>query len=95
MENGGARDGAGRPKGVPNKATADGRAAIAAFVDGNVERLNGLLDSIEKDNGAKAAFDSIMSVCEYHIPKLARKEHVGDPDKPLKTELTLSWKSDK
>lgn len=46
----GAR-GRGRVKGVPNKATADSRAAIVAFVEGNVPRLNRLLAKVE--NGVK------------------------------------------
>lgn len=43
--------GRGRPPGAVNKATANARAAIADFVDGNVERLNGWLDAIA--NGEK------------------------------------------
>lgn len=63
----------GRPKGVPNKATTQAREAIAMFVEGNVDRLNGWLEEIaEKD--PKDAFDRFMSVVEYHIPKLARTE---------------------
>jgi hypothetical protein len=34
---GGYREGSGRPKGVPNKATADVKAAIAAFTSANVD----------------------------------------------------------
>lgn len=63
----------GRPKGTPNKVTADGRAAIALFVEGNVDRLNGWLDEIAADS-PKDAFDRFMSVVEYHIPKLARTD---------------------
>jgi len=36
----------GRPAGVPNKVTQQAREAIAQFVEGNVERLNGWLDDI-------------------------------------------------
>lgn len=86
MENGGAREGAGRPKGVPNKATSDARAAIAAFVDGNVERLNGWLDRIA-EHEPKQAFDCFMSVIEYHIPKLARQEHVGKDGGALTVQI--------
>lgn len=96
MARGGARDSAGRPKGVPNKATAQGREAIASFVEGNTGRLNRLLDAIEngieKDDGEgyivypnpKGAFDCIMSVCEYHLPKLQRQEvqPLGKDGKP-------------
>lgn len=64
----------GRPKGVPNKATAKAKEAIAAFVDGNAHRLNGLLDRIEAEEGPKEAFNAITSLLEYHLPKLARTE---------------------
>lgn len=73
MARGGKQEGAGRPAGTPNKATAQAREAIAAFVEGNVERLNGWLDAIANES-PKQAFDCFMNVVEYHIPKLARSE---------------------
>lgn len=66
-------DSPGRPKGSPNKATTQAREAIAFFVEGNVERLNGWLDDIAAES-PKDAFDRFMSVVEYHIPKLARQD---------------------
>jgi hypothetical protein len=63
----------GRPKGVANKATTQAREAIAMFVEGNVDRLNGWLEQIAADS-PKDAFDRFMSVVEYHIPKLARTD---------------------
>lgn len=75
----------GRPKGIPNKATIQAREAIADFVEGNVDRLNGWLDLIAEKDPQKA-FDSFMSVVEYHIPKLARAEHVGDGGGAIKVE---------
>lgn len=81
----------GRPKGIANKATQDARAAIATFVEGNVDRLNRLLEAIEKGTpdpkdpdkwlnvpNPQGAFNCLMSVVEYHVPKLARTEHTGD-----------------
>lgn len=65
--------GPGRPAGLPNKATQQGRDAIARFVDGNAERLGGWLDRIAEDD-PQAAFTAFMSVVEYHIPKLQRTE---------------------
>lgn len=65
--------GPGRPKGLPNKATSQAREAIAKFVEGNVDRLNGWLDDIALES-PKEAFDRFMDVVEYHIPKLARTE---------------------
>lgn len=88
------KKGPGRPPGMPNKATADARQAIAAFVDGNAHRLTEWLDLVAygvqgKDgeyvvnpNPAKA-FDMFQSVVEYHVPKLARMEVAGDSQNPL------------
>lgn len=74
MPRGGKQEGAGRPKGVPNKSTTQAREAIAMFVEGNVDRLTGWLDQIA-ETSPKDAFDRFMSVVEYHIPKLARTEN--------------------
>lgn len=65
--------GAGRPAGVPNKSTTLAREAIAKFVDGNAHKLAEWLDRIAVDD-PKGAFNSYMSVVEYHIPRLARTE---------------------
>jgi len=96
----GAKTG-GRVAGTPNKATNEARQAIASFVDGNAHRLTGWLDKVAEGvqdadgsyvvppNPAKA-FDMFQSVVEYHIPKLARQEHVGDDNKPLVVEHNIN-----
>lgn len=78
----------GRPKGVPNKATANAREAIARFVDANSEKLQGWLDEIAETQGPMAAFRCWADVVEYHIPKLARTEHVGDGGGPVRIVAT-------
>jgi hypothetical protein len=100
------KKGAGRPAGSPNKATTEARQAIALFVDQNAHRLTGWLDQVAEGvkaedpetgeikfvvqpNPAKA-FDMFQSVVEYHIPKLARQEHVGDDNKPLVIEHNVN-----
>jgi len=87
----------GRTSGTPNKVTAEARHAIALFVDSNAHRLTGWLDQVADGvktpegeyvvppNPAKA-FDMFQSVVEYHIPKLARSEHIGNDGKPLVVE---------
>lgn len=85
--------GPGRPKGMPNKATANAREAIARFVDGNAERLQGWLDEIAQEQGAKAAYDCFMDVLEYHVPKLARTELTGQNGGPVQLSGTVHFVS--
>ncbi len=87
----------GRPTGSPNKTTQQAREAIALFVDKNAHRLTQWLDEVAhgnieadvKPNPAKA-FELFQSVIEYHIPKLARQEHVGGDGKAIKHEVQFS-----
>lgn len=84
----------GRVAGTPNKSTALAREAIARFVDGNSHKLQEWLDEIAKHEklGPKVAFDCFMQVAEYHVPKLARVEQVGDETKPV--VHIYKWKDD-
>lgn len=84
----GIKTGGGSRKGVPNKSTAQAREAIAMFVDGNADRLQGWLDQIAEDKGPQAAFDCFTSLLEYHVPKLARHEHTGNNGDKIKVEVT-------
>ena len=76
--------GKGRPKGASNKATADVKAAIAAFTTANVEKLDEWLNSI--DDPAKR-LDLYFKALEYTMPKLARSELVGDKEQPISVSL--------
>ncbi len=84
----GVKTGGGSRKGSPNKATAAAREAIARFVDGNADRLQGWLDEIHAEKGAQAAFDCFTSLVEYHVPKLARTELTGKDGESLVVEIT-------
>jgi hypothetical protein len=70
----------GRKKGTPNKATADVRAAIALIAQRNVRKVEKWLEEVE--DPAKRV-DLFLSMCEYHIPKLARTELTGKDGKDL------------
>jgi hypothetical protein len=70
----------GRAKGVPNKATADVKQAIAAFTSANVDKLDEWLNSI--DDPAKR-LDLYFKALEYTMPKLARTELSGDKENPI------------
>lgn len=96
----------GRAPGTPNKATADARQAIAAFVDGNAHRLTEWLDqvaagvkTVDPETGEDKyivapnpakAFDMFQSVVEYHVPKLARTEVTGDPNNPVQMDVHVT-----
>jgi len=69
----GRKTGGGSRKGIPNRITADVRAAIAVFAEANVGRLQEWLDAVAAKDPAKAA-DLFVRVLEYHVPKLARTE---------------------
>ncbi len=73
----------GRPRGVPNKVTANAREAIARFVDGNCQRMQEWLDQVAQQDGPLAAFKCLTDVIEYHVPKLARTEVTGADQRPL------------
>ena len=66
--------------------------AFANFVDNNAERLQEWLDDIAANEklGPKAAFDCLMQVAEFHVPKLARTELVGDEKAPQR--MVVTWK---
>lgn len=83
------KPGPGRPKGLPNKTTANAREAIARFVDGNAHRCQEWLDEIAKKEGPMAAFRCFTDLIEYHVPKLARMEHTGDGGGPVVIRASL------
>jgi len=79
----------GRQAGTPNKSTQAAREAIAAFMDGNADRLQGWLDEIAAEKGAQAAFDCFSTLLEYHVPKLACQESTGKGSGPIK--VPIGW----
>ena len=96
----------GRPKGSPNKSTAMAREAIATFVEGNTHQMQKWLEQVAEGvrndddkyivlPNPEKAFGMLQSVMEYHLPKLARTEHTGDEDQPVKIiheHKFLDWK---
>lgn len=69
------------------RASLAAREAIARFVDGNTERLQGWLDEIAERDGPKAAFQCVVDLLEFHCPKLARQEYLGADDGPVVLEV--------
>lgn len=63
----------GKPKGYVSKPTELAREAIAKLVDLNAPNMVKWLDDIAQEN-PKDAFDCMMKVMEYHLPKLNRTD---------------------
>ena len=99
---GGYREGSGRPKGVPNKATTEARELVKRILDNNLPNIEswilstaeGIMDDqtgkwIVNPNPAKAC-EIVQNLVEYSVPKLARTEVVGDEKTPVR--MVVSWK---
>ena len=67
----------GRPKGELNKVNRNLKTAVTEFVEGHADKLDALIDEIHAVYGAAAAWDRIVGLFEYRLPKLARTEHTG------------------
>ena len=93
---------AGRKPGVPNKSTTQAREAIAKFVEDNAHKMEEWLTAVAKGKqdeetkkwlvppNPEKAFGMLQTVMEYHVPKLARTEVVGDEKAPQR--MVISWK---
>jgi hypothetical protein len=72
---GGNRPGAGRPKGVPNKANAERQAAIAAS---GLTPLDYMLAVLRDENAdGQRRLEAAKSAAPYVHPRLASIEHAG------------------
>ena len=85
MARGGARPGAGRKKGVANKAT---REAMDRAASSGELPLDYML-RVMRDVNEKPSMRSAMAVAAapYVHHKLASIEHVGNKDKPIVVEI--------
>lgn len=83
----GIKTGGGSRQGVPNRATADVRQAIALIAQRNVGNFETWLGKVALEDPGKAA-DLYLKAIEYHIPKLARSEVSGPDGGPQVVEAT-------
>ena len=66
----------GRPKGKPNKTTAEIREAYQKLVEDNLTNMTKWLGEVAIENPEKA-MELMLKLSEYMIPKLARQEVTG------------------
>lgn len=74
--------GVGRKKGVPNRLTADEKAAIAKLVNYGLERAQGWLERVARKSPARA-LTIIAKFSEHIVPKLRGVEVSGAGGTPL------------
>ena len=72
----------GRPKGKPNKTTAEIREAYQKLVEANLTNMTEWLVQVAAENPERA-MDLMLKLSEYMIPKLARQEVTGADGKDL------------
>jgi hypothetical protein len=75
----------GRPKGAKNKSTEMIKRAYANLLEGNLNNMTEWIKKVAKKN-PKEAFYMLVALNEFVVPKLARKELVGDEDYPIQIE---------
>jgi hypothetical protein len=63
----------GREKGTPNKTTSEIKEAYQLLVENNLENMTSWLEQIGRDNPEKA-FDLIIKMSDFIVPKLSRQE---------------------
>ena len=88
MPIGGKRPGAGRKKGIPNKSTADVKAAALQYAPGALKRLAYLYENAGSEQAQVSACKEILDRAYGKSPQAI----VGDPNAPV--EVRFCFKLD-
>ena len=78
----------GRPKGAANLTTREVREAYQLLVEKNIGNLEAWLKKIAEKDPNKA-FDIVLRLSEYFIPKMTRTEITGEGGTPLYTDIKV------
>lgn len=81
---GGKREGAGRKRGIPNKATAKKAAEIAESGLTPLDYMLQLMRNEESDGVVR--FEAAKAAAPYVHPRLAATEHTGKDGGPIETK---------
>lgn len=81
--------------GSPNKVTTEFRDTVRRVLEENTENVGLWLEQVAtgshgKDPAPEKALDLLAKLAEFAAPKLARVEHAGDKENPVRLEF--GWK---
>ena len=79
----------GRQKGTANKATARLREAFPDLLEGNIGRLQELLDNVAEKNPQKA-LELLLKLSEFVLPKLRAIEVNNESEEAMHTSLNIN-----
>lgn len=90
---GGKTEGAGRKKGVPNKAKGRFIAALNNMLENKADKIEDWIDEVYKEDGAKEALDCLSKWIEYCHAKKQRTEMAQDEENPF--TITIKYPDNK
>lgn len=79
----------GRPTGSKDKTQAETKAIFQQIVEGNIENFQSWIDEVAKKNPEKA-FDMVVKLMEFTLPKLKAVEISGADGTPLIKNI-IKW----
>ena len=79
FEKGESGNPSGRPKGSKNRSTKAMKKALSELIDDNLDNMSDWLNEMAKDD-PKAAFQCMLSLMEFHMPKMSRVTFVDDKE---------------
>ena len=79
----------GRPKGVPNKITADIKESFQSLVEGNLSNIGTWLEQVADKDPAKA-IDLLIRLSEFILPKIRAVELTGKDGESLIPDVNLA-----
>lgn len=87
MARGGARPGAGRKKGSPNKRTRTIEEKLAALKCDPIEGMARI--ALDEANDIQIRAQMLKELAQYVAPKRAAQQHTGADDGPI--EFVVRW----
>jgi hypothetical protein len=72
----------GRPKGTPNKTTAEIREAFANLLKGREQELNDALDKL-RDKDPRGYLEMYVKISQRFVPEVSRAEITGQDGEPF------------